>query len=94
MSNVRESDTNLWLHNKLGNANELWSNGSICSQLSQEVLKNIRDCFTDLQPLVKLKLILSFLHIQRRNIEEVSIVYTICLYSNYFTSIFCSGERN
>lgn len=76
MANVRENDTSLWLHNKLGNSNELWSNGSICSQLNVEVLKNIRDCFTELQSLVKLKLLLSFLHIQRRNVEEVS------LYSN------------
>ncbi|RWS02532.1 negative elongation factor A-like protein [Dinothrombium tinctorium] len=70
MSNVRESDTSLWLHNKLGNSSDLWSCGSICSQLNAEVLKNIRECFTDLQSLVKLKLIISFLHIPRRNVDE------------------------
>ncbi|RWS31984.1 negative elongation factor A-like protein [Leptotrombidium deliense] len=70
MSNVRESDTSLWLHNKLGNSSDLWGCGSICSQLNSEVLKNIRECFTDLQSLVKLKLLISFLHIPRRNVDE------------------------
>lgn len=72
---TRLTDTSLWLHNKLGTSNDLWSGGSICSQLSQEVLKNIKDCFPDLQSQVKLKLVLSFLHIPRRNIDEVSPEY-------------------
>jgi hypothetical protein len=70
MSNVRDSDTSLWLHNKLG-SNESWAGGSISSQLNPEVLKNIKDCFVDLQTQVKLKLLLSFFHIPRRNIDEV-----------------------
>lgn len=67
-------DTCLWLHNKLGtsNANDSWTSGSICSQLNKEVLKNIKDCFPDLQTQVKLKLLLSFFHIPRRHVEEVS----------------------
>lgn len=67
-----KTDTSLWLHNKLGNVNDLWSSGSICSQLSLEVLKNIQDCFADLQALVKVKLLIAFLHIPRRNVDEVS----------------------
>lgn len=67
----KKTDTSLWLHNKLGNVNDLWSAGSICSQLNSEKMKHIRDCFTDLQPLVKLKLLISFLHIPRRNVDEV-----------------------
>ncbi|XP_055712804.1 negative elongation factor A [Phlebotomus papatasi] len=65
-------DTCLWLHNKLGtsNANDSWTSGSICSQLNKEVLKNIKDCFPDLQTQVKLKLLLSFFHIPRRHVEE------------------------
>ncbi|XP_029831527.2 negative elongation factor A [Ixodes scapularis] len=70
MAHVRDSDTSLWLHNKLGTSNDLWSGYSICSQLNQDVLKNIRECFIDLQSQVKLKLLLSFLHIPRRNVEE------------------------
>ncbi|KAK8783787.1 negative elongation factor A [Amblyomma americanum] len=70
MACVRDSDTSLWLHNKLGTSNDLWSGYSICSQLNQDVLKNIRECFIDLQSQVKLKLLLSFLHIPRRNVEE------------------------
>ncbi|KAF2899133.1 hypothetical protein ILUMI_07042 [Ignelater luminosus] len=70
MANVRDSDTSLWLHNKLGTSNDSWTGGSICSQLNAEVLRNIKDCFPDLQTQVKLKLLLSFFHIPRRNTEE------------------------
>ncbi|KAG8227191.1 hypothetical protein J437_LFUL003397, partial [Ladona fulva] len=70
MANVRDSDTSLWLHNKLGTSNDSWTGGSICSQLNAEVLRNIKDCFPDLQTQVKLKLLLSFFHIPLRNVEE------------------------
>ncbi|XP_067145435.1 negative elongation factor A isoform X1 [Centruroides vittatus] len=70
MAHVKDSDTSLWLHNKLGTSNDLWLGGSICSQLSQDVLRNIRECFIELQSQVKLKLLLSFLHIPRRNVDE------------------------
>jgi len=40
------------------------------SQLNPDILKKIRNCFQDLQPQVKLKLLLSFLHIGRRNLEQ------------------------
>lgn len=73
-ANVRDSDTSLWLHNKLGTSSE-WTSGSICSQLNKEVLRNIKDCFADLQTQVKLKLLLSFFHIPRRLVEEVKIVH-------------------
>ncbi|KAI1303028.1 Negative elongation factor A [Halotydeus destructor] len=69
-SNLNISDTSLWLHNKLGTSNDLWSGSSICSQLTSDVLRNIRDCYHNLQSQVKLKLLLAFLHIPRRNIEE------------------------
>ncbi|XP_014475799.1 PREDICTED: negative elongation factor A [Dinoponera quadriceps] len=71
MANARDSrDTSLWLHNKLGTSNDSWTGSSICSQLNAEVLRNIKDCFPDLQTQVKLKLLLSFFHIPRRNVEE------------------------
>ncbi|KAK9501517.1 hypothetical protein O3M35_012227 [Rhynocoris fuscipes] len=70
MATVRDSDISLWLHNKLGTSNDSWTSGSICSQLNNEVLRNIKDCFPDLQTQVKLKLLLSFFHIPRRNVEE------------------------
>ncbi|XP_031633132.1 negative elongation factor A [Contarinia nasturtii] len=69
MAANRDSDTSLWLHNKLGTSSE-WTSGSICSQLNKEVLRNIKDCFADLQTQVKLKLLLSFFHIPRRLVEE------------------------
>uniref|UniRef100_A0A182NG80 HDAg domain-containing protein n=1 Tax=Anopheles dirus TaxID=7168 RepID=A0A182NG80_9DIPT len=44
--------------------------GSITSQLNKEVLRNIKECFPDLQTQVKLKLLLSFFQIPRRIVEE------------------------
>ncbi|KAL7636185.1 UNVERIFIED_CONTAM: hypothetical protein RMT77_012942 [Armadillidium vulgare] len=70
MAAARDSDILLWLHNKLGTSADTWSEGSICSQLNVEVLRNIKDCFVELQTQVKLKLLLSFFHIPKRNVEE------------------------
>ncbi|XP_014665342.1 PREDICTED: negative elongation factor A-like [Priapulus caudatus] len=70
MSSVAESDTSLWLHNKLGSTDDLWSAQTICSQLRQEILRNAHSCFQDLQSHVKLKFLLSFLHLPRRHIEQ------------------------
>jgi len=81
MANVRDSDTSLWLHNKLGTSNDSWTGSSICSQLNAEVLRNIKDCFPDLQTQVKLKLLLSFFHIPRRNVEEVKCFLSILIFS-------------
>ncbi|XP_055380969.1 negative elongation factor A [Condylostylus longicornis] len=67
---IRDHDTSLWLHNKLGTSNDSWISGSIVSQLNKEVLRNIKECFPDLQTQVKLKLLLSFFHIPRRLVEE------------------------
>ena len=64
------SDTSLRLHNKLGTSNDSWTGGSIISQLNPDILKKIINCFQDFQPQVKLKLLLSFLHIGRRNLEQ------------------------
>ena len=71
MATVRDSDTSLWLHNKLGTSTDSWAGGSICSQLNIEVLKNIQECFMELQTQVKLKFLLSFFQFSRRNLEEV-----------------------
>ncbi|KAG9508972.1 Negative elongation factor A, partial [Fragariocoptes setiger] len=65
---ARDIDASLWLHNKLA-SNDQWSGKTIVSQLNQELLRNIRDCFADLQQQVKLKLLLSFMHIAGRNVE-------------------------
>ncbi|XP_039437151.1 negative elongation factor A-like [Culex pipiens pallens] len=70
MATARDSDISLWLHNKLGTSNDSWISGSIISQLNKEVLRNIKECFSDLQTQVKLKLLLSFFHIPRRIVEE------------------------
>lgn len=93
MATVRDSDISLWLHNKLGTSNDSWTGGSICSQLNSEVLRNIKDCFPDLQTQVKLKLLLSFFHIPRRNVEEVSITSKSESYYMYYYSCKCVHSR-
>ncbi|KAG1681486.1 Negative elongation factor A [Nymphon striatum] len=70
MAHVKDGDVSTWLHNKLGTSNDLWISGSICSQLNKDVLCNIKECFLSLLPPVKTKLLLSFLHLPRRNVEE------------------------
>ncbi|KAK4292425.1 hypothetical protein Pmani_034805 [Petrolisthes manimaculis] len=70
MAAARDSDISLWLHNKLGTSSDTWSEGSICAQLNVDVLRNIKECFVELQTQVKLKLLLSFFHIPKRNVEE------------------------
>lgn len=78
MAAARDSDISLWLHNKLGTSADTWSEGSICSQLNVEVLRNIKECFVELQTQVKLKLLLSFFHIPKRNVEEVGRWEVLC----------------
>lgn len=79
MAAARDSDISLWLHNKLGTSADTWSEGSICSQLNVEVLRNIKECFVELQTQVKLKLLLSFFHIPKRNVEEVGRWEVLCV---------------
>lgn len=68
---MRESDTGLWLHNKLGATDELWAPPSIASLLTAAVIDNIRLCFHSLSSAVKLKLLLGTLHLPRRTVDEV-----------------------
>lgn len=68
---MRESDTGLWLHNKLGATDELWAPPSIASLLTAAVIDNIRLCFHGLSSAVKLKLLLGTLHLPRRTVDEV-----------------------
>lgn len=77
MASAREADTATWLQNKLGSTDDLWSGNSISSQLSQDRLVSIQECFHTLQPHVKVKLMLSFLHIPKRNIEEVGLYFLL-----------------
>lgn len=68
---MKDSDTGLWLHNKLGSTDELWTPPSIASLLTVSVIDNIRLCFSSLSPPVKLKLLLGMLHLPRRTIDEM-----------------------
>lgn len=68
---MKDSDTGLWLHNKLGSTDELWTPPSIASLLTVSVIDNIRLCFSSLSPPVKLKLLLGMLHLPRRTVDEM-----------------------
>ncbi|XP_065836050.1 negative elongation factor A-like [Oscarella lobularis] len=70
MATVRESDTLLWLHNKLG-ADDTWSTGNIASLLTADVLRNARHLLPDLDNRVKLKLLVSLIDIRPRAMEEM-----------------------
>uniref|UniRef100_A0A4W3GXF4 Negative elongation factor complex member A n=1 Tax=Callorhinchus milii TaxID=7868 RepID=A0A4W3GXF4_CALMI len=76
MASMRESDTGLWLHNKLGSADELWAPPSIASLLTKDVVDNIRVCFHGLSSAVKLKLLLGILHLPRRTVDEMKASLT------------------
>ncbi|XP_028584696.2 negative elongation factor A [Podarcis muralis] len=76
MASMRESDTGLWLHNKLGSADELWAPPSIASLLTASVVDNIRLCFHGLSSPVKLKLLLGMLHLPRRAVDEMKNALT------------------
>nr|XP_002127529.1 negative elongation factor A-like [Ciona intestinalis] len=71
MAHVRDSDTALWLHNKLGSAEELWIPSSISGIIKTSTIDNIFRCFPVLTTTVKLKLLLGILHLPRRNLEEM-----------------------
>lgn len=99
MATVRDSDTSLWLHNKLGDNEDLWSGiSSISTQLKRDVLENIHHCFVALTPTVKLKLLMAILHMPRRSVDEVGnrVYYYIemlfrlglTLFGRLFCSIF------
>lgn len=80
MANVIEADTALWLRNKLDNEDQ-WSSGGLTSLLTTDVLRNTYRCFRSLDHRVRLKLLLSFLEIRRRNLEtlrdELSMVVNL-----------------
>lgn len=73
MTAIMEMDTALWLHNKLGSDDNLWSTGSIASQFTKQVLNNIYDCFLQLDEKMKIKTLLSFLEIPLRNVQDFQV---------------------
>lgn len=70
MTAAIETDTALWLYNKIGNDEELWSSGGITSVFTADLLRSIYDVFLELKPKMKSKILLSFLEIPMRQVEE------------------------
>ena len=58
-----------WLHNKLG-GEDAWSAGAISNMLNDETLRNIAVCFGQLDSVVKVKVLLSFLAAPRSFFDE------------------------
>jgi hypothetical protein len=89
----KDEDVAFWLHNKLGSHGDLWSSFSISSTLTQEHLSSIKSILWSLDTLVKIKLLLSFIHIPKRNISEVitlnqqeKITIRDCMITLFFSS--------
>ena len=89
MAAGRDGDTAVWLHNKLGSTDDLWSGSGICSHLTRERLLSIQDCFQHLQPHVKVKLMLSFLHLPKRSVEEVQLICLNLKFAGVCTDCAC-----
>jgi hypothetical protein len=68
-----KDDTALWLNNKLGSQSHLWSSSTIATQYTIDKLISIKDCFQNLDSLVKMKFFLSLFHISKRNLDEVCL---------------------
>ena len=86
----KDEDVAFWLHNKLGSHADLWSSFSISSTLTQEHLTSIKTILWKLDALVKIKLLLSLIHIPKRNIAEVSRACHVS--SHPFVSAFFQWE--
>lgn len=71
MANIHDTDTAVWLHNKLGSAEELWIPSSISGIIKTTKIDNILRCFHVLTTTVKVKLLLGILHLPRRNLDEM-----------------------
>jgi len=71
MANVHDTDTAVWLHNKLGSKEELWIPSSISGIIKTTKIDNILRCFHKLNSTVKVKLLLGILHLPRRNLDEM-----------------------
>jgi len=63
-----------------GDALGVWGCRQITPLLSTELLAEIQSCFVDLQTPVKLKLLLSMLHLTRRSLDQVHDLFYICLF--------------
>lgn len=68
-----ETDTSMWLCNKLDSIDNQWSSGGIATHFSNTILHNIYDCFLQLETKLKIKLLLTFLKIPLRNMEGLQV---------------------
>ena len=65
----------LWLHNKLSSSTHLWSfSSTVVSQYTVDKLLHIRECFSNLDSIVKLKFFISLFYVPKRNHEEVCLL--------------------
>lgn len=67
----RQVDTASWLNNKLS-TDDPWSGPGFRSLLTPDVLRNVPEFFHRLEPQVKIKLLMAFLHVPRRVLDETS----------------------
>ena len=71
------TDVALWLHNKFRNDESLWSSGGIASQFNSAILRNIYDCFSQLEAKTKIKVVLSILEVPLRNMNDLKVNFFV-----------------
>lgn len=65
----KDKDVGQWLSNKLSSSEDTWSSVTVAAQLNKERLSAIPSCFLDVNPVVKLKLLMGLVQIPKRNME-------------------------
>ncbi|RNA20575.1 negative elongation factor A [Brachionus plicatilis] len=74
-STKEDSSAAAWLHNKLASSTHLWSfSSTVATQYTYEKLQSIKECFSALEPLVKIKFFLTLLYVPKRNLEEFRLI--------------------
>jgi hypothetical protein len=68
MSGLPERDLSLWLHNKL---EEPWSCSKISSFITSEIMKSISEKFDTLDPLIKIRVLFSFIILRKYVLKEL-----------------------
>ena len=61
-----KDDTAFWLHNKLGSVSQLWNNNcftTVVSHYSIDRLLSTKECFQNLDSIVKIKFFISLFYI-------------------------------
>lgn len=88
----KDSNIYLWLLQKLGPLGMEWTSNSVVTHINEEILSRIRESFTMFNEDLKIKILLTFLHMSRRSLTEVnnqSLSLLLSLKSLLTSIMFC-----